>query len=72
MTKPLFITFEGQEGSGKTTQSDRLHKYLQSQGRDAIWTSEIGGTDLAEKIRDIVVYNDMDNRTELPGISCKN
>lgn len=65
MTKPLFITFEGQEGSGKTTQSKRLVEHLQNQGKEAIWTREIGGTDLAEKIRDIVVHNDMDNRTEL-------
>lgn len=65
MTRPIFITFEGQEGSGKTTQSKRLVEYFKSQGRDAIWTREIGGTDLAEKIRDLVVFNDMDTRTEL-------
>lgn len=65
MTRAKFITFEGGEGSGKTTQSKRLHQYFLDQKIDAIWTREIGGTELAEKIRDLVVYNEMDERTLL-------
>lgn len=61
----MFITFEGGEGSGKTTQSKRLAKHLQSQGKEAIWTREPGGTEIAEKIRAILVGEDIDVRTEL-------
>lgn len=63
--KPKFITFEGSDGSGKTTQSKELYKYLKSTGEDVIWTREIGGTDIAEKIRDIVVYNEIERFSEL-------
>lgn len=65
MTKSLFITFEGGEGSGKTTQSRRLAQYFESQKRDVICTREIGGTKVSEKIRDIVVNEDMYIKTEL-------
>lgn len=65
MKKPLFITFEGGEGSGKTTQSKRLAEYLKSSNIDAIWTREIGGTPAAEKIRDIVIHEDIDVKTQL-------
>lgn len=60
-----FITFEGCEGSGKTTQSKLLFEYLKSSGMDCIWTREIGGTETAEKIREIIIRNDMDPMTEL-------
>jgi dTMP kinase len=62
---PKFITFEGGEGSGKTTQSKRFFEYLKSQNIKCIWTREIGGTTVAEKIRDIILYNEMDHMTEL-------
>ena len=60
-----FITFEGGEGSGKTTQSKRLFEYLKSQNIKSIWTREIGGTPVAEKIRDVILHNEMDAMTEL-------
>jgi dTMP kinase len=60
-----FITFEGGDGSGKTTQSKKLYEYLTSIGVDALWTREIGGTDVAEQIRDIVVTKDLIKNTEL-------
>lgn len=60
-----FITFEGPDGSGKTTQSKKLYHYLESKGFDVIHTREIGGTDIAEKIRDIVVNNEINKNTEL-------
>ena len=60
-----FITFEGCEGSGKTTQSKLLFEYLQSSGTECIWTREIGGTKTAEKIREIIIHDDMDPMTEL-------
>lgn len=63
--KPKFITFEGCEGSGKTTQSSMLYEHLIEQNIDAIHTREIGGTDIAEEIRGIILYNHMLTMTEL-------
>lgn len=53
--KALFISFEGGEGSGKTTQVNRLAEFLTAQGYKAITTREPGGTPDAEKIRDFIV-----------------
>lgn len=52
--KGFFITFEGPEGAGKSSQIKLLHEYLLSQGIDCVCTREPGGTPLAEKLRDIV------------------
>ncbi|SPM46020.1 thymidylate kinase [Orientia tsutsugamushi] len=60
-----FITFEGNEGSGKTTQSKLLYEKLLDNSIKAVWTREIGGTDIAELIRDIVLFKDMSITTEL-------
>ncbi len=60
-----FITFEGGEGSGKTTQSKKLYQYLIDNNFSAIWTREIGGTELGEKIRDLIINNKMLTKTEL-------
>lgn len=56
----LFVTFEGPEGSGKTTQSRRLHQRLIALGYDAVLTREPGGTPLGEAIREwlLVLAND--------------
>lgn len=60
-----FITFEGNEGSGKTAQSKLLYEKLLDNGIKAVWTREIGGTDIAELIRDIVLFKDMSITAEL-------
>jgi dTMP kinase len=60
-----FITFEGCEGSGKTTQSQKLYNYLLSKNVPAILTREIGGTEEAEEIRRVIVNNDLLPITEL-------
>lgn len=52
-----FITFEGLEGAGKSTQIARLHQFLQEQGIDVVRTYEPGGTDLAEKIRQRLLHS---------------
>lgn len=58
MTKGLFITFEGADGCGKTTQLMLLAKYLKSKGRDVIVTREPGARGLGEKIREILLNYD--------------
>jgi dTMP kinase len=52
----LFITLEGGDGSGKSTQSARLAEWLESQGRRVLVTREPGGTELGDEIRDIVLH----------------
>jgi dTMP kinase len=56
--KGIFITFEGGEGSGKTTQVNRLAQFLTEQGRKVITTREPGGTPEGEKIRELLVQRD--------------
>lgn len=51
----LFITLEGGEGSGKTTQALRLSRSLTAQGYDVLLTREPGGTPLAERLRSILL-----------------
>ncbi|MCM0647084.1 dTMP kinase [Clostridium swellfunianum] len=57
MKKGLLITFEGPDGSGKTTQISLLRQYLSSKGLEVIYTREPGGTNISEKIRDIILDN---------------
>lgn len=54
------ITFEGVEGSGKTTQCQRLAKLLREEGHRVLETREPGGTPLAERIRDILLGSSAD------------
>lgn len=53
--KRKFITFEGPEGSGKTTQLLLLAKYLKEKGRHLVVTREPGGTEISEKLRNILL-----------------
>jgi dTMP kinase len=52
----LFITFEGCEGSGKSTQAAALFELLKAEGRDAVLTHEPGGTELGEKITQLLKW----------------
>jgi dTMP kinase len=52
----VFVTFEGLDGSGKTTQLTLLAGRLREEGRDVVVTREPGGTDLGEKVRDLVLH----------------
>ena len=64
--KGLFISFEGADGTGKTTQIQLLSKRLASNGHKVHVTREPGGSDLAENIRQILKANpQLDSITEL-------
>jgi dTMP kinase len=58
-TRGKFITFEGGEGAGKSTQCTLLASYLKDQGIDVILTREPGGTPSAEMIRTLLVEGDI-------------
>ena len=53
----LWITFEGGDGSGKTTQAALLQEWLQASGRSVVRTREPGGTEVGELVRDIVLHH---------------
>lgn len=51
----MFVTFEGLDGSGKSTQADLLRKHLEESGREVVATREPGGTKLGEEIRELLL-----------------
>ncbi len=58
MTKPRFITFEGIDGSGKSTQSRLFAEHLRKHGHEVVLTREPGGSPGAEEIRQLVLTGD--------------
>ncbi len=65
--KALFVTFEGPDGSGKTTISQAVYNKLKQLGYNCIYTREPGGIRISEDIRDIILdtqNTNMDIRTE--------
>ncbi len=66
--KGFFITLEGPDGTGKTTQAKLLLQFLEEQGRPGIHTFEPGGTTIGRAIRELVLstrWRQMAGRTEL-------
>jgi dTMP kinase len=66
--KGIFITIEGGDGSGKSTQIDMLMSYFNEHGFDVLLTREPGGTPISEKIREVILDSnnmEMANMTEV-------
>jgi dTMP kinase len=53
----VFITFEGGDGAGKTTQIEMLRNWLERQGHTVVVTREPGGTDIGVELRNIVLHH---------------
>ena len=54
----MFVSFEGLDGSGKTTQVERLRAALEADGGEVVTAREPGGTPLGERIRELVLHGD--------------
>lgn len=58
MQKGLFITFEGADGSGKTTQLNNVKSFLEEKGFEVVVTREPGALDIGQKIRNILLHHE--------------
>lgn len=68
MNRGIFITMEGPDGSGKSTQIELLKQYLEGAGYDVLITREPGGNRISEAIREIILnseYTEMSPVTEM-------
>lgn len=63
--KGLMVTFEGCDGSGKTTQAALFADYLRAEGRNVLQFREPGGTDLGESLRELIKFGDGTAEAEL-------
>lgn len=57
MSRGVFVTLEGGDGSGKTTQAEALERWLVERGRTVVRTREPGGTDVGVEVREIVLHH---------------
>lgn len=63
--KPLFLSFEGIDGAGKSSHVEWLAEHLRGKGVDVVVTREIGGTPVGEALRNLVLTQDMLPATEV-------
>lgn len=63
MKKGYFITFEGPDGAGKSTQIEYLKEYFEKRGFETLFTREPGGTRLSEEIRDMLLNKENTDMT---------
>lgn len=61
----MFITFEGGEGAGKSTIARKLRHYLENKGYEVILTREPGGTEFADRVRDLIMEEDISAYEEM-------
>ena len=64
MTSGRFVTVEGIDGAGKSSHIDSLAVWLRARGQQVLVTREPGGTELAERLRELVLHASMDALTE--------
>jgi len=57
MARGLWVTFEGGDGAGKTTQATLLEEWMRSKGRTVVRTREPGGSEVGVLVRDIVLHH---------------
>ena len=62
--KPKFITLEGVDGAGKSTHINFIKKYLRDRNLNYLFTREPGGTNVGEKLREILLHDPMTPETE--------
>lgn len=67
MTQGKFITLEGSEGSGKSTQAALIYDYLKEKGKDVVQLREPGGVKISEKIRELL----LDVKNDAMGMECE-
>ena len=65
MSKGLFITVEGSDGAGKSTQIEKMREFLQGRGHQVLLTREPGGTNISEKLREILLDKDNSEMTDV-------
>ncbi len=65
MPQGLFITFEGLDGSGKTTQIKRLAAWMRKRGADPVLTRQPGGTEIGDRIRELLLNSRTDGLAPL-------
>ena len=63
--QPRFITLEGIDGAGKSTHLESLAGFLRAHGESVLVSREPGGSELAERIRELLLHRDMGSLTEL-------
>ena len=59
-----FVTFEGIDGAGKSSHIESFAAWLRARGHEVVVSREPGGTDLAERLRELVLHEPMDALTE--------